>query len=165
MKTHSPLTIPLMAVSLLCGCTGTDEDGSTPFEGIGAAGHGEALRLPDPVVWRADPPELTPKQRRRQAEVDQPLVERYREYRIVETTQGYSGDIIDWVDPDTIPGARVEPPPPPWTEEDLRPSSGAQLARTELEMYPELRGPEGTTPIHRPNFSAASRSNLANQSS
>jgi hypothetical protein len=85
--------------------------------------------------------------------VDELLVERYRDYRIIQTTQGYSGDIIDWVDSTTIPGGDVEPPPAPWTEEDLLPSHGAEFARTELELYPELRGPEGTTPIHRPDFS------------
>jgi len=39
-----------------------------------------------------------------------------------------------------------------WTQEDLTPPPGAELARTELELYPELRGPNGTTPIHRPDY-------------
>nr|AYM54346.1 hypothetical protein [Sorangium cellulosum] len=153
MRADSRVYLPFLIASLLSGCAGTDDDGSAPPEGIGAAELKESNRLPEPAVRRVDPPQLTPEQQRRQAEVDQLLAERYSGYRIVETTQAYSGDIIDWVDSDTIPGARLAPPPPPWSEKDLRPESGAQLARTELEAYPELRGPKGTTPIHRPDFS------------
>jgi hypothetical protein len=44
--------------------------------------------------------------------VDQYLLEEYRDYEIVATTQGYSGDITDWVDSDSLPGPQLEPPPP-----------------------------------------------------
>jgi hypothetical protein len=81
------------------------------------------------------------------------LARRYRDYRIVETTQTYIGDIIDWLDPATVPGSQVEPPPRPPPEE-LRPPPGAELQRTELDLYPELRGPEGTIPVTRPSFAS-----------
>jgi hypothetical protein len=155
MKAHRIVHVSLFLVTALSyGCTLRIGDGSKAFEDGGTTwSYGEAPRLPEPTTWHVAPPELTPEQAQRQAEVDQHLVERYRDYRIVETTQGYSGDLIDWVDSATIPGVLATPPPSPWTQADLTPSPGAELGRTELELYPELRGPEGTTPITRPDFS------------
>jgi hypothetical protein len=109
--------------------------------------------LPEPTVWHVPPPDLTPEQQQRKDEVDLFLADRYRDYQILEATQGYSGDIFYWVDPNTIPGAFLTPPPPTWTAEDLIPPAGAELARAELELYPELRGPAGTTPFPRPDYS------------
>jgi hypothetical protein len=109
-------------------------------------------RLPDPKVWHVDPPPLTPEQQQRQTEVDWYLVDRYRKYTIVATTQGYSGDITDWVDPASIPGAIFTPPVLPFNIDDIELPPDVEFARTELELYPELRGPVGTTPIHRPTF-------------
>lgn len=148
------LCLLCLAAMLVCGCTITIGGGFTELKEDGAAGPGDAPPLPEPTVWRVPPPELTPEQQPRQDEVDQLLAERYRDYTIVEATQGYSGDIIYWVDSDTIPGADLEPPAPTWTEADLTPPPGVELARSELELYPELRGPDWTTPIHRPDFSA-----------
>jgi hypothetical protein len=145
-------------VSLLvvvgCGCTITIGGGFTDVEDDSQAGPAEVPTLPEPTVWHVPPPELTPEQQQRQDEVDQFLAEQYRDYKIIEATQGYSGDIIYWVDSDSIPGADLEPPPPTWTEADLTPPPGVELARSELELYSELRGPDWTTPIHRPDFSA-----------
>jgi hypothetical protein len=109
--------------------------------------------LPEPAIRRVDPPTLDAEQRRRQAEVDQYLAQRYDDlgWRIVETTQTYMGDIIDWLDPASVPGSEVEPPPRP-SPEELRPAPGKLLGLTELDMHPELRGPEGTTPVLRPSF-------------
>jgi hypothetical protein len=83
------------------------EDGTTQDEG-----EGTLARLPEPDMWRVPPPELTAEQQQRQDEVDQYLLEEYRDYEIVATTQGYSGDITDWVDSDSLPGPQLEPPPP-----------------------------------------------------
>ena len=155
---HVQLCLVVVLVFLLavigCGCTITIGGGFMDSEDNGAAGPTEAPPLPQPTVWRVPSPELTPEQQQRHDEVDRFLAEQYREYTIVEATQGYSGDIIYWVDSDSIPGADLEPPAPAWTEADLIPPPGAQLARSELELYPELRGPDWTTPIHRPDFSA-----------
>jgi hypothetical protein len=53
-------------------------------------------------VRRVDPPVLSPEERARYDEVQRYLARRYRDYRIVETTQTYIGDIIDWLDPATF---------------------------------------------------------------
>jgi hypothetical protein len=120
--------------------------------GTSASGGGTVSPLPEPAVWHVPPPQLTLEQQQRKEEVDQLLAEQYRDYYILEATQGYSGDIFYWVDPTTIPGSFLTPPPPTWTAEDLIPPAGAELGRTELELYPELRGSAGT-PIPRPDYS------------
>lgn len=106
--------------------------------------------LPAPTIIRVDPPAFDSEQRRRHEEVERYLADRYREHkwRIVETTQTYMGDVVDWLDPTSVPGSQIEPPPPL----ELRPTSATSLALTEFDMYPELRGPQGTVPLLRPNF-------------
>jgi hypothetical protein len=147
------LLLLFLIMAFGCGCTITLGDGSALLDDDSGA-EPEAPRLPDPTEWRVAPSPLTPEQQQRQVEVDQHVIEQYGDYRIIETTQGYSGDITDWVDSATIPWAFLTPPPPTWTQEDLQHlPEGAELARTELDLYPELRGPAGTTPIHRPDFS------------
>jgi hypothetical protein len=157
METRPSRLLPVFLASALCwGCTITI-GGSASFDddtptASGGTSTGKAPPLPEPTVWRVAPPPLTPEQQQRKDQVDQFLAEEYRDYKIVEATQGYSGDIIYWADSYSIPGAYPDPPPPVWTQEDLTPPPGAELARTELELYPELRGPNGTTPIHRPDY-------------
>jgi hypothetical protein len=106
--------------------------------------------LPVPARWRVAPTELDAAARRRQAEVDRHILEHlYAGYEIVETTQTYSGDLIDWVDPESVPGSQIEAPPPlPAVELP----EGVELQPTELDRHPELRGPEGMIPIVRPRF-------------
>jgi hypothetical protein len=126
-----------------------------PAQRIATSCDGVLPPLPEPAVWRVPAPKMTSKQRTRQQEVDQYWARRVCEegWRIVATTQTNSGDIIDWVDSGTMPGTHLQPPPAPWTKKDLTPPPGAQLARPELEADPESRGPSGTTPIQRPDFS------------
>jgi hypothetical protein len=107
-----------------------------------------------------DPPVYNAVQLKRQHEGERHVAERYREqgWRIVETTQTYLGDILDWIDPASIRGSDAQRPPP-IPPEQLRPPPGAQLQQTELDVYPELRGPKGTIPVVRPNsLHGASRS-------
>lgn len=70
--------------------------------------------LPEPTPRRVDPPAYTPEQQARKDEVDQFLCDRYQAegWQILETTQTYGGDIIDWLDPASVPGSQVDPPPP-----------------------------------------------------
>jgi len=134
-----------LSVVLLTGCFIPDE--STPGDTI--------TRLPDPTIRRVEPPVLDPAQQKRQDEVDQYLAARYQAqgWQIVDTTQTHLGDIIDWLDPASVPGSQEEPPPtlPP---EEMQLPEGALLQLTELDMYPELRGPVGTIPMYRPSFAA-----------
>lgn len=109
-------------------------------------------KLPDPAVWRVKPPKLTPQQQKRLREVDRYLVELFCQYKIVTAIQTYSGDIVYWVESASMPGADVQPPPLPWKAEDLKPPEGVKLGIPEILRHPELRGPPGTTPIHRPDF-------------
>lgn len=108
-------------------------------------------RMPEPTVWRVPPPTYTEEERRRYDEVQAYLVEQYKDYKIVETTQTYIGDIVDWVEPASVEGSQVEPPPP-ISAAELELPPGVELQRTELEAHPELRGPAGTMAMVRPSF-------------
>lgn len=136
----------LLAATLLgAACLEVEEPMS------GAEEDGEAA-LPAPTLWRVTPPRLAPDAEERQREVDHYIADQlYDGYEIVETTQMYSGDLVDWVDPDSVPGSNVEPPPPIPASELVTPP-GVELQRTELDDHPELRGPEGTIPFVRPRF-------------
>jgi hypothetical protein len=69
------------------------------------------------------------------------------------TIQTFLGDIMDWLDPASVEGSQEEPPPKP-SPEELLPAEGLALQLTELDMFPELRGPAGTIPVLRPSFIA-----------
>ena len=110
---HQSIRAILLAASLLSGC-GTGAEGREDTLGNAeTAPVGQSL--PEPAIRRVDPPTLDAEQRRRQAEVDQYLAQRYDDlgWRIVETTQTYIGDIIDWLDPASVPGSDAKPPPKP----------------------------------------------------
>lgn len=160
MRKHLLMIILLfMATTLAFGCVITIGDGSGSSDSdseSSATGAGQppppAPPLPNPTEWRVTPATLTPEQQQRKDEVDHYLEEQFRDYNIVEAIQGWSGDITYWVDSSTLPVPSL--PDLPWTAEGLTPPAGAELACTELEQFPELRGPAWTTPIHRPDFSA-----------
>lgn len=140
----------VLSILLLTGCLGAEEaatdDPALDEDEIAVSA------LPEPSVWRVEPEELSPDARRRQIEVDRYIRDNlYRGYEIVETTQTFTGDLIDWVDPASVPGSQIEPPPP---IEDLASPPGVSLQRTELDEHPELRGAAGTIPIVRPDFRA-----------
>lgn len=113
--------------------------------------------MPAPAESRVPALQLNAQERARADEVEEFLARRYREagYEIVATTQTYNGDIVDWVDPDTIPGSQKAPP----TSSALPSGSATPDAEDlgppmELEAYPELRGPSGTVPFYRPSYLA-----------
>lgn len=105
-------------------------------------------KLPEPEHWLVRPPSRNAAAAARYREVENELLRRYRSFRIVATKQMPSGDIYDWVDPATIPGSDEPPPPKP---EGVA-AAGVELAKSELEMFPELEGPTGTVPLVRPSF-------------
>ncbi|UQA59495.1 neprosin family prolyl endopeptidase [Polyangium aurulentum] len=138
--------LALAGMALLPGCG---------LLGAALGGNEAPERLPPPKEQRKDPPVLTAEQQSRQDEVDAYLAERYRAlgWQIVETTQlAESGDIIDWLDPTSVPGADAPPPPNPDPAE-LEPPPGADVGVTELEVDSGAWGPAGTIPEWRPTFS------------
>jgi len=150
MKNRKTVGFALLVALAAVGCAEIGDDPYDPALDEEEA----AARLPEPALWRVPRPALSSEQRGRQFEVDRYIRDNlYRGYRIVDTTQTYSGDIVDWVDPDSVPGSQIEPPPPVPAEE-LRTPPGVELQPTELEEYPELGGPDGTIPVTRPDFAA-----------
>lgn len=137
-----------LCLASLVGCSGSGEE---QIDNTGATTQSLSAGMPQPTLLRVDIPQRTQEQQRRHDEVDRYLADEYERlgYRIVETTQTYSGDIVDWVDPATVPGSD-EPPPPPieWGEGE------GPIGGMELTKYPELRGPAGTIPFSRPSYSA-----------
>lgn len=134
------LMMLMAGAALLTACTTLDESGSDC--------------LPEPTLRHVDLPAYTPEQQAKKEEVDQFLCARYQAagWQILETTQTYTGDIIDWLDPASVPGSQEEPPPKP-TPEELQLPEGVELQVTELDVYPELRGSAGI-PMTRPSFAA-----------
>ena len=135
----------LSPLFMLCACNMSFE-----FEASVGAGAGE--KLPDPDIWINEPAPLDNAQQARKAEVDAHLAELYKGQRVVAAKQGYSGDIIDWIDSSTLP-VPDEIPVPPFPIENFALSAGMELPLSELDRFPELLGPEGTTPQARPDFS------------
>jgi hypothetical protein len=125
-------------IALLTGCTTPDDEGP--------------LSLPEPSVSceGVAPVALTPEQQVRQDEVHSFLAQRYQDegWVILKTTETCVGDRWDWLDPASVPGSEVEPPPPPVIE--LPP--GTELQLTELDLHPELQGPPDSVPMLRPSF-------------
>ncbi len=139
--------------ALLSGCSSAEHSEEKDNAIGNAEAHLVVRGLPEPTIRRVNLPALDTEQRRRQEEVDQYVAKRYQDlgWRILESTQTYVGDIVDWVDPASVPGSQIEPPPRP-SPKELQPAPGTSLALTELDMYPELRGPKGTIPVTRPNL-------------
>jgi len=122
-------------------------------ESAESAGPTESV-LPEPKEPRGEEAVLTEEQQTRQEEADRYIADViYKGYSILETTQGYSGDLIDWIDSDTLPDLPSSLPELPWSPEEVVLPEGVELAVSELEKYPELLGPAGTTPFSRPDFS------------
>lgn len=131
------------AMGGLSGC------GPSENKEVGIIIDASTVELPMPEDWRSESVRLDSKQMQRAKEVERLLIKRYQGYRVLATTQTYAGDIVDWIDPVTVPGAEEEPPPP--VELQFPDETTAML--TELEAYPELRGPAGTVAMIRPTFS------------
>ncbi|MRG97856.1 neprosin family prolyl endopeptidase [Polyangium spumosum] len=124
-------------------------DGTGP-SGAGGA-DGKTSALPDPEEWRVPPPEFTPEQQRRKDEVDAYIAKVvYKDKPITKTVQGYSGDILDYVQ---MPPLGVTVPEIPALLSSTALPEGVTHALTEVEQYPELWGPTDATLFNRPDFS------------
>jgi hypothetical protein len=106
-----------------------------------------------PTVPKPDRAPLTLEAALRNCEGEKYVAEDYEKkgYRVVASTETPGGQIIDWMAAESVPGSN-EPTPP--TLEDHEPPPGMERGKTELEMYPELRGPKGTVGISRMTFPA-----------
>jgi len=144
-KTFAKALLIMGPVTLGCGAP---EEGMKDSDFVGAGREAllgqTATPLPEPAVWRVPRPTMTAEAARRQTEVDRFLALQHRNHIIRATTQTYSGDIYDWIDPKSIPGSDATPPLP--LESKDRP------VLTELDAYPELRGPAGTIPVLRHDY-------------
>jgi Neprosin len=137
----------LLAALLCAGCM--EGDDALLDEAYVDESDGESA-LPPPRVWNAERPVRDAAAARRQREVDRFIRdELYPGYEILDTTQTYSGDVVDWLDPASVPGSQIQKPPPIPAEEL---PSGVERGRTELEEFAELRGPAGSIPMIRPQF-------------
>ena len=72
---------------------------------------------------------------------------------IVATFQLPSGDIVDFIDRDTLPALSFGLPQVPWTAADLVPPAGVDFGVPEFDQIPEMLDLAATaTPFVRPNF-------------
>ena len=80
----------------------------------------------------------------------------FKRIRPVSTTVTPSGQTIDWVDPvDLDPKYWTRKPPSEATDPNgnYDEQNMGEPVPMETEVDPSLRGPEGTVPVYRPNFS------------
>jgi len=134
----------LLALPLVCSaCTiyigPYDDSGTAP------------RNLPDPKDG-VDEPALDEAQQTRKVEAEQyTLNVIYKGAEIREAFQLPSGDVLDFVNRDTLATLPYEIPALPFALEDLPP--GVALGLTEIEQIPELLELAAiATPFHRPTF-------------
>jgi len=143
--------ISTAAASLLCsGCIIT----IGPLDETAENGDGKTSVLPDPGEEPVDGPPLAEAQQARKEEADRYTAEViYQGGEILATFQLPSGDVLDFINRDTLPTLPYEIPLLPITPEDLALPPGVELGVTELEQIPELLELAATTaPFHRPTF-------------
>jgi len=148
-----------VAPMLAAGCVIQLVDGSASSDDSGGTGVGEpaptptASVLPKPDNAQDDSSNLTSEQQARREEADRFVLENiYKGFKILRTVQDEHGDIIDWIASDTMQQIPYPLPELPWTPDQLVLPDGVELAANELEKHPELFGPVGSTPFHRPMF-------------
>jgi len=146
-----------MTMMLAAGCIIQIGDGSASSGDSGGTGAGEptptASVLPAPDNVPSDSSNLTPEQQARKEEVERYVVENlYKGYKILRTVEDPHGDVIDWIAPESMAQLPYEPPTLPLSVDQLVLPDGVELAKSELEKYPELFGPIGSTPLHRPMY-------------
>jgi hypothetical protein len=111
--------------------------------------------LPEPAITRVDHAPLTLEAALRKCEVEHRAAQNFfaQGYEIVATTENYSGQVMDWISAESVPGSD-KPPPPPINMDDVHLPPGVQLGKTEFERYPELQSPVvDTVGIPRQTFS------------
>jgi hypothetical protein len=154
MKTARLAFLALLALLLLTvvgsGCTIT----IGPYDDTGEGAPRGTSVLPDPVEGPVDEPLLDEAQRARKEEADRYIAQViYKGGEILHAVELPSGDVLDFINRDTLPALPYELPPLPFAAEDLVLPPGVEMGLTELEQIPELLALAATaTPFHRPTF-------------
>ena len=141
----------LLALQLVCSaCTIT----IGPYDDTGGTASPKASVLPDPEGGSSDAPPLDAAQQARLEETEwYTLNVVYKRGEIVGSFALPSGDVLDFIKRETLPGLPYELPPLPLTAEDLALPAGVEFGLTELEQIPELVELAATaTPFKRPTF-------------
>jgi hypothetical protein len=138
------LPLPLLLVCSAC----------TIYIGPYDESSGSGAQLPEPNEGAVDVPLLDEAQRARKEEADRYILEViYQGGTIVKAIQLPSGDVVDFVDRETLPALPYELPPLPFAPEDVALPPGVELGLSELEQISELVALAATaTPFHRPMF-------------
>ena len=139
------LLLAFMVLSVAGGCVitiGPFDNDDAPRE---EEGEGED---PSPLPAPSDA------QQARWDEVDRFIVEEiYKNATIRESVALPSGDIVDFLDRDTLPVLPYELPVLPSAGQDVPLPEGVILGLSELELIPELSALAAeATPFHRPTF-------------
>jgi hypothetical protein len=125
-----------------------------PYEDAEGTGPQSTPALPAPTNGAADEMPLDEAQQARKEETERYTRDIiYKGGEIIAAVELPSGDVLDFIKRDTLPGLPYELPPLPFTAEDFVLPSGVELGLTELEQTPELLELAATaTPFKRPMF-------------
>ena len=129
-----------------------------PYDGTNDRPDDSGYSLPDPSnddgQSTNEQPPLDDAQQARKNEVDKYIRDVvYQGGTIVATLAFPSGDVIDFVDRDTLPTLPFGLPQVPWTAADLVPPIGVDFGVTEFDQIPEMLDHAATaTPFVRPTF-------------
>ena len=116
---------------------------------------GDVSVLPNPSEGTSeDEPVLDAVQKARKEEAERYTMEViYQGATILHTVKLPSGDVIDFIDRNTLPALPYSLPALPLSAEDLVLPPGVQLGQTELEQIPQfVELAIQATPFHRPTF-------------
>lgn len=151
IRTRRFTFLPLLVLPLVCNACviilGPHDDASE-------TGPSKPSLLPDPIEGPMDEPVLDDAQQARKEEAERYTAEViYQGGEILTTIQLPSGDILDFINRDTLPALPNAIPSLPFSPADLVLPPGVEFGLTELEQSPELLELAATaTPFHRPTF-------------
>lgn len=125
-----------------------------PYDDTEGTGPRSSSALPAPKNGPAEEMPLDEAQQARKEESERYTRDViYKGGEILDAVELPSGDIVDFINRDTLPALPYALPALPFTPEDLVLPEGVELGLTELQQIPELLGlAAATTPFKRPTF-------------
>lgn len=153
-----PSLRPVAVVCLLAcsGCVIEIGPGGSSGDTAGAGGEGGSTTSVhrDPDAGSAGGPPLDRAQQARMEEVEQYILQVvYQGAEVITSVELPSGDVLDFVDRDTLPALPYEVPAVPPAAVLPAALPGFEIGLTELQQIPELLDIAATaTPFHRPTF-------------